>query len=147
MVQITQATPKDIPALLAMIRKLCAYHGDTCRLGLADAQAQLIEGPLVALMARLSHQTVGYAVLEPHWRPMDDGPLFDIAHLYVEEASRGRGVGAALIASARTQARDLGASRLVIGTSPVNPGAAAAYRAMGLTEITKAPGPRFEIAL
>jgi GNAT superfamily N-acetyltransferase len=147
MTTITHAATQDIPDLLAMICKLCAFHNDTCAMGPADVQSRIIDGPLMALMAHQNGSALGYAVLEPHWRPMYDGDLWDIAHLFVEETARGRGIGASLIAAAKDFALQQGACRLVIGTSPMNPGAAAAYRAMGLTEITNKPGPRFEIAL
>lgn len=147
MTDTTHVTPKDMPDLLGMIRKLCAFHGDTCVMGLAATQAQFIDGPLTGLIARRDGKAAGYAALEPHWRPMLHGDLLDIAHLFVEEPLRGRGIGKALIAAARTHAMLVGASRLVIGTSPDNPGAAAAYRAMGLAEISTAPGPRFEIPI
>jgi GNAT superfamily N-acetyltransferase len=147
MLTIAQATPKDIPDLLRMIQKLCAFHGDECQMGLADTQSQFIDGPLVAFIARQGGQPVGYAVLEQHWRPMHAGDLYDIAHLFIEEPKRGKGIGKALIAACRSFAVAKGACRLVIGTSPVNPNAAAVYRAMGLIEITTTPGPRFEIAL
>lgn len=147
MPNMTEVTPKDIPDLLFMIRKLCAFHGDACLMGLADTQAQFIGGSLTGFIAREAGHAVGYAVLEPHWRPMHSGPMLDIAHLFVEEPLRGRGIGKALIETARSYAAHNGACRLVIGTSPMNPGAAAAYRAMGFAEITSAPGPRFEIAM
>jgi GNAT superfamily N-acetyltransferase len=147
MLTIKQATPKDIPDLLAMIRKLCAFHGDECVMGLAQMQAQFIDGLLIGLIARQAGKPVGYAVLERHWRPMHHGDLLDVAHLFVQEAMRGRGIGKALISEARAYAASTQACRLIIGTSPVNPGAAAAYRAMGLSEITSTPGPRFEITI
>ncbi|MEL7180024.1 MAG: GNAT family N-acetyltransferase [Pseudomonadota bacterium] len=147
MTQINAVTPKDIPDLLGMIRLLCAFHGDRCQMGLADTQAKFIDGPLTGFIARQDGKAVGYAALEPHWRPMHHGDLYDIAHLFVVEPARGRGLGKALIAACRRFAEAKEAYRLVIGTSPVNPGAAAAYRAMGLDEITTMPGPRFEIAL
>ncbi len=78
---------------------------------------------------------------------MYSGNLLDIAHLFVAEPMRGRGIGKALIAAAQSYAARSAASRLVIGTSPVNPGAAAAYRAMGLREIETQPGPRFEVTI
>ena len=145
MITIRQATPKDIPDLLAMIHKLCAFHGDPCHMGLAEAQSRFIDGPLTALIARSAQQAVGYAVLEPHWRPMDRGDGLDIAHLYVTETRRGQGIGRQLIEAARSKAAERCASRLTIGTSPINPGAAAAYRAIGLEEITSTPGARFSI--
>ena len=146
MLQISRATPKDIPALVQMIGRLCAFHGDTSVMGLADAQARFCGGPLTALIATRGTAYLGYAVLEPHWRPMNDGDLLDIAHLYVEERFRGQGIGSKLIAAARDHARAVGACRLVIGTSLDNPRAAETYRKMGFDEIT-VTGARFRIAL
>ncbi len=146
MVEISKVTPKDIPALLRMIGKLCAFHGDSCQMGLAETQERFCDGPLVGFIAYQDGIPVGYAVLEPHWRPMQRGDLLDIAHLFVEEPHRGKGIGHALIAEAKAYAMESGASRLVIGTSPDNPGAAAAYRAMGFSEFTQMPGPRFRVA-
>ncbi|MEM8536511.1 MAG: GNAT family N-acetyltransferase [Pseudomonadota bacterium] len=147
MVHIDDVTPKDIPTLLTMIKALCAFHGDTCAMGLAEAQARFINGPLIGLIAREGAQAIGYAVIEPHWRPMYAGDLWDIAHLYVTEPMRGRGVGRALINAASTKAVASKAHKLVIGTAPDNPSAAAAYRAMGFSEVTQMPGARFEIPL
>jgi GNAT superfamily N-acetyltransferase len=145
MLNIHQVTPEDLPAILRMIEKLCAFHGDTCQMDLDDAQAQFIAGPLVAFIAHEKGLPVGYLVLEPHWRPMHGGPLVDIAHLFVEEAMRGRGIGRALIAQAQQHAGAIGACRLVIGTAPDNPTAAAVYNAMGFAQIMTQPGPRFEV--
>ena len=148
MLSITRVTPRDLPDLLRMTEKLCAYHGDICVMGYADAQRRFCgDGSLVGLIAKTSGTAVGYAVLEPHWRPMHQGDLLDIAHLFVEERHRAGGVGKALIAAARDYARDVGACRLVIGTSPLNSNAATIYRAMGLDEITVQPGPRFIVPL
>lgn len=147
MPDITQATPKDMTDLLRMIGKLCAFHGDRCQMGLADAQAQFAEGPLTAFIAREGGHAVGYCVVEPHWRPMATGPMLDIAHLFVEEPLRGRGIGRAMIDVVTEFARVHGASRLTIGTSPNNPTAATVYERMGHTEIMATPGARFDIAL
>ncbi|MEO1641305.1 MAG: GNAT family N-acetyltransferase [Pseudomonadota bacterium] len=147
MTDIRDVTPKDIPQLLVMIKALCAFHGDTCQMGLAETQERFINGPLIGLIAYAGGQPVGYAAIEPRWRPMHPGELWDIAHLYVIEAMRGRGIGRALILAAQDKAKLAGAYKLVIGTVPENPGAAAAYRAMGLAEISQTPGPRFEVDL
>jgi len=147
MTDIRDVTPKDIPQLLTMIKALCAFHGDRCQMGLAEAQERFIDGPLIGLIAHKGGQPVGYAAIEPRWRPMHPGELWDIAHLYVTETMRGRGIGRALIAEAREKAKLAGAYKLVIGTIPENPGAAAAYRAMGLTEFSQTPGPRFEVEI
>ena len=146
MLKVTDVTPKDVPDLLEMIKALCAYHGDTCQMGLAETQDRFTNGCLIGLIAYIDEKAVGYAVVEPHWRPMHHGDLWDIAHLYVTEPMRGRGVGRALIDAVKSKAAQEGTYKLVIGTSPDNPGAAAAYRAMGHAEIKQMPGPRFEIA-
>ncbi|MFQ1701771.1 GNAT family N-acetyltransferase [Loktanella agnita] len=147
MITIRTATPRDLPALRDMIRKLCALHGDPCHLGLAEAQTRFIDGPLTALIALQDDQPIGYAVLEPRWRPMTEGDTLDIAHLFIEEPLRGQGIGRRLIETARQIADYRKADRLTIGTATENPCAAAAYRAMGLEEITTTPGPRFSVPL
>jgi len=146
MTTISKVKPKDIPDLLKMMRALCALHGDECQLGLEQAQHQLIHaGHLVALIAWHGNIRVGYAVLEPRWRPMHTADTLDIAHLYVSENMRGRGIGRALISAAAELAVQNGYGRVTIGTTPENRAAAAAYRAMGLTEITKDSGVKFEV--
>ncbi|WP_373636897.1 GNAT family N-acetyltransferase [Yoonia sp. BS5-3] len=67
-------------------------------------------------------------------------------HLYVCETYRARGVGQALIAAVKTHVAAAGAKGVTIGTAPDNKSAQAAYRAMGLEEITDA-GPRFWIEI
>ena len=147
MMTINRVTPSDIPALRDMLYALCAYHGDTCTRGLENIHAQFIDGPLIGLIARKGVAAIGFATLVTHWRPMKDGDSIDILHLYVADGLRGQGIGRQLIAAAQSHARRFGATRLTIGTSPDNPGAAQAYRAMGWDEITAHPGPRFQIAL
>lgn len=146
MTTISKAKPKDIPDLLKMMRALCALHGDACQIGLEQAQHQLIQaGHLKALIAWHGNTRVGYAVLEPRWRPMHKADTLDIAQLYVTENMRGRGIGRSLILAAAELAGRNGFGRVTIGTTPENHAAAAAYRAMGLNEITKVSGPKFEV--
>ena len=147
MITITQATASDIPDVHAMIQALCAHHGDICTRNTADTHTQFINGPLVGLIAHDEGKPVGFATLVRHWRPMDAGDTIDILHLFVVGGRRGQGIGRKLIRSAQTHARKTQAARLTIGTSPRNPDAAAAYRAMGWDEITGATGPRFQIGL
>ena len=144
---ITDATPNDVPDLNRMIRALCAYHGDPCPLGLADTQSVLIDGALIALVARRRQTRIGYAVMEPRWKPMHGGFGYDICQLYIVETERGKGVGRALVAACRDRANAAGAVALTIGTSPDNPSAAAAYRAMALDERTGPRGAIFKVPL
>lgn len=148
MLTINQATPKDIPDILGMMRKLCAFHGETCQIGLAEAQTRLIDSDqLTALIAHRGDAAMGYAILEPRWRPMNTTDLLEIAQLYVVETARGQGIGRQLVEAAATHARNVKIRKLRIGTSPNNPAAAAAYRAMGLEEIEVRPGAQFRVPL
>ena len=145
---LTPASRRHVPALHRMIGQLCAFHGDTCQMGLAEVQARLIgSDQLRCLIAEQDGAALGYAITERHWRPMDHGDGWDICHLFVREGHRNCGIGRALIAQIRQDAQAQGISRLTIGTAPHNPGAAAAYRAMGLEEMTGPAGPRFHIAI
>ncbi len=145
---ISRATPRDVPALHDMLQKLCAHHGDTCQIGLADTEQALIHRPnLAAFIAHLDGNGVGYAVAETLWQPMNSGDAIDICHLYIRERHRNRGIGTALVNAVRDFALEQRACKLTIGTHPDNAGAAAAYRAMDLTELTGPNGARFSIPL
>ena len=146
--RILRATRRHVPELHRMIGQLCAFHGDTSQMGLAQVQSRLIgSGQLLSFVAEQKGAAIAYAVAEVHWRPMDTGDGWDICQLYVTETNRNQGVGRALIDHIRGIARSQGVSLLGIGTAPNNPGAAAAYRAMGLSERSGPMGPRFAIAL
>lgn len=145
--EVTGATPNDIPDINRMIKALCAFHGEPCPLGLAETQAVLIGGSHIALVARRGARPIGYAVMEPRWKPMLGGWGYDISQLFVAETERGRGAGRALIAACQSRARSNGAVSLIIGTAPDNPGAAAAYRAMGLMERTGPRGATFSVPI
>lgn len=145
---IHRATAKDIPDIHKMMGQLCAFHGDTLQIGLDDAQRQLVDtGHLIPLIARRADAALGFAVIEPHWRPMDSSDGWDIAHLFVAERARNQGIGHALIQHTQRLATQNGITRLTIGTAPNNPGAAAAYRAMHLEERTGPAGVQFRIPL
>ena len=144
---ITPARPRHLAAIHRMIRALSAHHGDTATITLEALQHALFDsGHASAFIACDAGGPLGYAGLT-HMTVLHTGETrIDIHHLYVEAPHRARGVGRALVAAARDHAITLGATRLTIGTDPDNFGAQAAYRAMGLEEITGA-GPRFRIPL
>lgn len=145
--RILPARPAHLPDILRMVQALSAFHGDTAQATLETLQTTLFNPDrATAFVAQIDGKLVGYAGLT--FTPiLHEGSVrIDIHHLYVAESYRSRGVGKALIAAARDFAQETGASRLTIGTDPENTGAHAAYRAMGLTEITGA-GPRFRVPL
>jgi GNAT superfamily N-acetyltransferase len=142
---VTLAAAPDLPDILAMIRALSAFHGDTAQVTQAQLQHAFF-GPApvaTALIAKLNGTAIGYAGLIPTLVLHSGETRLDIHHLFVAQDHRGRGVGTALIKAVKHHANTLGVSRLSIGTDPDNATAIAAYRAMpDLEEITSF-GPRF----
>ncbi len=148
MTTVSQATPADLRDIQAMVQALTSYHGDTANASLEWLQAVFFDTPCcgAAFIARVNGVAVGYAgVIQ---RPcIHDGTYrFDIQHLYISETFRAQGIGRALIAAAKEFAAGFGAKGLTIGTDPDNKVAQAAYRGMGLEELT-GNGPRYWIAL
>ena len=145
---ISMATPRDLPRIQQLIRELSAFHDDEAAVTLEQLQAIFMgEGaPARAFVARKDDAIIGYAGVQRKIKIHAAQPMFDIQHLYVCQKHRAQGVGRALIAAVKAHANHLGASGVTIGTAPDNKTAQAAYRAMGLAEITDA-GPRFWIEI
>ncbi|WP_103332523.1 GNAT family N-acetyltransferase [Pseudotabrizicola formosa] len=140
-----------LPEVHRMLIDLAAHHGDVATITPARLRALVLDTPevrgLVAFPAdRPSRLPVGYALLTRRTDLITGRSGYDIAHLFVQDVFRGHGIGRALIAAARTLALSENCSRLTLSTHPGNPGAAAAYQAMGLTQ-RPAPGPSFAVAL
>jgi GNAT superfamily N-acetyltransferase len=145
---IDLARPRDIPRMQQLIRELSAFHGDVADVTLEQLQG-IFFGPRpkgIAFLAREADETIGYAGVLETVNVHSGKPRFDVHHLHVIETRRNRGVGRALIAAAKGYAAERGARGLTIGTDPHNTTAQAAYRAMGLEEITDS-GPRFWIEI
>lgn len=145
---VTMAKPSDLPHIQKLIRALSAFHGDTATVTLEQLQ-DIFFGPKakgMAFVAKDGDQIIGYAGVLETIAIHSAIPRLDIHHLHVVDNRRSQGVGKALIAAAKTHATARGAKGLTIGTDPRNATAQAAYRAMGLEEITDA-GPRFWIEI
>jgi len=65
-----------------------------------------------------------------------DGPRFELKHLYLRPAARGRGLGRALLAELESRARDFGALELVLDTNASLEAAGGLYRSSGYSEIS-----------
>ncbi len=138
----------DVPRLCAMIHALARHHGDTPTVTEATLHRDLF-GPSPrgrALVAELAGQAVGYALLVPVWQAQTATRRVDLQHLFVEAEVRGQGIGRALVAAAREEARESGAQRLTVGTHPDNARAAALYQALDFAE-TPVAGRRFALDL
>lgn len=147
-VSIEPAKQSDLAQIQKLIRALSAYHGDIACVTLEQLQDIFFGARAkgIALVARRDDAMIGYAGVLETIAVHSGIPRFDIHHLHVVENQRSQGVGRALIAAAKAYATAQGARGLTIGTAPQNATAQAAYRAMGLEEITDA-GPRFWIEI
>lgn len=147
-ISIDRAKPRDLPRIQTLIRELSAFHGDQAQVTLEQLQSMFFgdPAPALAFVAKAEGKIVGYAGVLKKFQIHLGQPGFDIQHLYVSERLRGQGTGQALISAVKAHASDAGAKGVSIGTAPDNTTAQAAYRAMGLEEITDA-GPRFWIKI
>lgn len=68
-----------------------------------------------------------------------DAATCELFTLYVDPARQRRGAGRALVAHALAQAREAGASRLLVAVMPGNDAAVAFYRACGFTPAGERP--------
>lgn len=146
-VTIRPIEPRDLAEIHALIGQLARHHGDEPRISLDRLRQQILtEQRARVLVAEGAGVLAGYALILPRPNLVTGGAGWDINHLFVRAPLRGQGIGRALIVAAAALARQEGAEFLFIGTQAANPGAQAAYRAMGLPQLP-APGPRFQVAL
>jgi GNAT superfamily N-acetyltransferase len=142
---VTPALRSDLPRIHEMICALSAFHGDEATVTMERLEDVLFTSGLsTAFVAREGDALIGYAGLNFTTEIHSGRTRIDIHHLFIEENHRAKGVGRALITTAKELGRAQGAKGVTIVTAPNNETAQAAYRAMGLKEITDA-GPRFWI--
>lgn len=63
------------------------------------------------------------------------GPRFEVKHLYLRPAARGRGLGRAMLAELESRALAFGATELVLDTNASLEAAGGLYRSSGFTDI------------
>ena len=103
---------------------------------LPDLQQRLLDGPALRFAACMDDALVGSFTLEETADPVTGQPLLDcLSNLFVEPASRGRGIGRQLCEAALEQARLRGIARLNLFTATH----AAWYAAMGWDYVNLAP--------
>ena len=132
--QISQVTIDDLVDLLPLMRAYCTfYESDAADADLrAMATAFLDEGSGgTQLIARDgSGQAIGHATVLWSWDTTLGRRLAVMEDLFVAEAARGRGVGAALIEACRQLASDQGRSWLAWETAPDNETAQRLYNGL-----------------
>jgi putative acetyltransferase len=91
---------------------------------------QLEDGRGIFLVARLRDRAVGCGAIR-----VLDPTTAEAKRMYVETASRGRGIGSAVLASLETAARQMGVRRLVLETGVHQGAAISLYRGAGFTQL------------
>ncbi len=133
-VRIRVATPEDAARLLPMFE---AFYGDYLRPKTVEAiQEHLAAASAVdlVLMAEDEGVLAGFASLRLIPQIESDAPHAELSDLFVDERSRRRGIGRALMAFAERLARERGSPRIVLVTGFDNPGAQAFYRRIGFED-------------
>ena len=126
--------------ILPLMREYCDFYSvqppDAALLSMARA---LVADPVhegVQLLATDRGRDVGFATLFWSWETTIAGRVGVMNDLYVVSASRGRGVGSALINRSLERCREHGALRMIGQTAPDNVAAQAVYDHLGATRET-----------
>ncbi len=133
---IRPATPDDAPELVRLISELAAYERlahesrpDEARLRIqlaADARPRI-----EALVAVVDERTVGFALFFHSYSTFLTNFGMYLEDLYVEESSRGQGIGYALLTALVRVAAERGCQRLEWSVLDWNEPAIAFYRQLG----------------
>jgi GNAT superfamily N-acetyltransferase len=114
--RITPATPADVPTILSFIRELAEYEKLLDRVTATEQLLhQTLFGPrpyAEVLMARLGGGPVGYALFFHNYSTFLARPGIYLEDVYVQPASRGHGVGKALLREVARVARERDCGRL-----------------------------------
>ncbi len=141
-VVIRSAKPHDLPELKEMIALLAAHHGDAApitaddlerdlfgpmpwiRVLVADGGAEQVQQKCDAVLQPelrpKENRLIGYAILVPLYRAQEGKRGMDLHHLFVRNGHRGNGIGEALVARAREQARNAGCDYLSVAAATGN---------------------------
>lgn len=91
---------------------------------------EVAEGRGAFLVAYLDDKAIGCGAVR-----LNEPGIAEIKRMYVDPAVRGRRVGRQIVDALESQARQLGAKRVVLETGPRQPDAIAMYQHAGFTEI------------
>jgi GNAT superfamily N-acetyltransferase len=142
-VKVRQATPEDVPALVALFQELDRMQSDwrvfTPRPGFYDEvglkyrEAMSTENALV-LVAEDEGEIVGMAYGEVRIPSrFSDERALELSGVVVRTGYRGRGVGRALVQEAARFAGELGVEWVELKTFAPNQGAMAFWEGLGFT--------------
>ena len=132
---IRLATEADIEAAADLALELARCLGNpaipTAEEVRSNVRRTLADPRETVYLAELDGQVVGMCHISLRQLISDRGPVALVDELVVAEAARGRGIGKALVAKARSFALAKGCLELEVGTPVENTSACAFYRAVG----------------
>jgi GNAT superfamily N-acetyltransferase len=142
-VKVRQATPEDVPALVALFQELDRMQSDwrvfTPRPGFYDEvgskyrEAMSTENAVV-LVAEDDHDILGMAYGEVRVPSrFSDERALELSGVVVRAGYRGRGVGRALVKEAARFAGEIGVEWIELKTFAPNQGAMAFWEGLGFT--------------
>lgn len=131
-IHVRRATASDVAALAELIG-LFGRHTGEAPARIPASLARLLEDPgadfLMALAA--DGRTLGYAQLRTRYSLWLAAPETELEDLFVREAGRGAGVGAALLTAVIDRTRERGGRALLVGTNEANTAALRVYQRAG----------------
>ncbi len=141
--KVRQATPEDVPALVALFQELDRMQSDwrvfTPRPGFYDEvgakyREAIGTGNAVVLVAEDEGEVVGMAYGEVHVPSrFSDERALELSGVVVRTGYRGRGVGRALVHEAARFAKERAIEWVELKTFAPNQGAMAFWEGMGFT--------------
>jgi GNAT superfamily N-acetyltransferase len=115
-VEISAATPDDVPTILSLIRELADYEKLLHRVSASEQKLRdTLFGPRPyadVLIGRLDGKSVGYALFFHSYSTFLARPGIYLEDVYVQPVARGRGVGKALLREVARVARDRDCGRI-----------------------------------
>ncbi len=132
-VTIRPVEARDLPIIVEMTGILAAQHHHTAKVT-ADQLASELLGPtphIHILVAEIDGLVVGYALLQPHFSPVDGARFASIDLLFVTRKHRGQGIGRRLVDAVVEMSGALGCAAVRVDAVRRNKAAQAFYRAVG----------------
>lgn len=142
---IRRAHLSDLPSVIEMIAEHAAFEGSEAAIdGLENRLAQAVFGTdrLLLWVVELDEALVGYASASREFATWRGTEHLHLDCLFLREAARGLGLGAALMQAVTAHAREQGLARVEWQTPAWNAAAIGFYRRGGALDLSKA---RFSI--
>jgi len=130
---VRQAVWKDLDTVAILFDGYRQFYGQPSDLAaaLGFLKARFEHGQSTIFLAESDGQAVGFTQLYPSFSSVSMARVFVLNDLYVSAASRGLGVGQALLHAAEAYAKQLGSVRLSLSTAVDNASAQGLYESLG----------------